>query len=80
MTHSFESPAMVALNIPLNHSMHFSNRGHPTKPYHNTVKIRFNYGHPLSLGKESPHIFTKYRHPVSTNTFYGPLSVCIDGF
>ena len=32
-------------DIPLNHSMDFSNRGHPTKPYHNTVKIRFNYRH-----------------------------------
>ena len=45
MTHSFGSPAMVALTIPLNHSMHFSNHGHPTKPYHKTVKLRFNYGH-----------------------------------
>ena len=36
---------MTASNIPLNHSMHFSNRGHPTKPYHKTIKIPFNYGH-----------------------------------
>ena len=54
MTHSFGSPAMVALNIPLNHSMHVSNRRHPTKPYHNTARIRFNYGHLIITGTLCP--------------------------
>ena len=45
MNHSFGSPSMAASNIPLNHSMYFSNRWHPTKPYHKTIKIPFNYGH-----------------------------------
>ena len=32
----------------------------------------------LSLGKESPYIFSKF-NPLNTDTFYGPLSVCING-
>ena len=31
----------------------------------------------LSLGKESPYIFSKF-DPHNTDTFYGPLSVCIN--
>ena len=32
----------------------------------------------LSLGKESPHIFSKF-NPLNMVTFYDPLSVCING-
>ena len=32
----------------------------------------------LSLAKESHYIFSKF-NPLNTDTFYGPLSVCING-
>ena len=36
----------------------------------------------MSPGKESPYIFSfstrLYEHPVNTDTFYDPLSVCIN--
>ena len=37
----------------------------------------------LSLEEESPYIYSKfnalkYGHPIKTDTFYGPLSVCIN--
>ena len=57
--------------------------------YERTFKPRFTdtclirtlqyYGQfALSLGKESPNLFSKF-NPLNTNTFYGPLSVLING-
>ena len=62
-----------------------------TITYNCTVKSRFTDTHviqtphyysqfALSLGKESPYIFSKKFNPLHTDTYYGPLGDVLTGF